>query len=57
MKRHNRKIQYYNDGGIWSYFSKGEMNPCGCENNCFHHEYDGEKMYCVRNACNEDIMR
>lgn len=53
-----RKIQYYDDikNGIWCYMVKGgEMNPCGCGSNCYHHEYDGIKLYGVCNSCQRDI--
>ena len=54
-----RKTQYYNDNrsGVWCYFIKGEMNPCGCGSNCYHYEQDVNtgKIYGVCNACEEDI--
>ena len=50
-----RKIQYYEDGGIWCRMVKGKKNPCNCESNVFHLEYDGKTIYGVCNACNRDI--
>lgn len=51
-----RKIQYYKGTDrVKSYYSSGEMNPCGCGSNCFHYEYDGSKIYGVCNACDIDI--
>lgn len=51
-----RKIQCHeDDGGIWSYYVSGQMNPCGCGSNCYHYEYDGRRVYGVCNACKKDI--
>lgn len=52
-----RKIQYYKDkpNDIWSFWIKGEKNPCKCGSNCFHHQYDGNEVYCVCNSCGKDI--
>ena len=52
-----RKIQHYEneEEGIWCYFIKGQMNPCNCGSNCYHHEYDNIKLYGVCNACKQDI--
>lgn len=54
----SRKTQYYDkpqDDTIWCYFVKGVSNPCGCGSNCYHYEYNGEKIYGVCNACKTDI--
>ncbi len=51
-----RKIQYYDSGKQYhTYMVKEERNPCGCGSNCYHLEYDGEKIYGVCNACDTDI--
>lgn len=51
-----RKVQHYADSkGIWCYYDGEENNPCGCGSNCYHYEYDGEKIYGVCNACKTDI--
>lgn len=53
-----RKVQYDDRGKlIMTYMApNGEKNPCGCGSNCFHYEYDGNDIYCVCNACNEDLF-
>lgn len=51
-----RKIQYYDSGKQYhTYMVGGDRNPCGCGSNCYHLEYDGEKIYGVCNACDTDI--
>lgn len=51
-----RKIQYYDSRKQYhTYMVEGERNPCGCGSNCYHLEYDGEKIYGVCNGCNTDI--
>lgn len=51
-----RLIQYKNDG-YWTYWIRGEDNPCNCGANCFHKEYDINlnKIFCVCNSCKCDI--
>ena len=40
-----RKIQYGKDGKwIHNYYFTNRNNPCGCDSNCYHLEYDGNKM-------------
>lgn len=51
-----RKIQCYDESkDIWCYYDGKNRNPCGCGSNCYHYEYDGEKIYGVCNACKADI--
>lgn len=51
-----RKIQYYDSGNQYhTYMAGRDRNPCGCGSNCYHLEYDGEKIYGVCNACGIDI--
>ena len=54
MKRLTQR--YTESKNPWCYYSK-ENNPCGCESNCYHLEYDGtdDKIYCVSNGCKADI--
>jgi len=53
-----RKIQYYNSGKqCHTYMTRKDINPCGCGSNCYHLEYDGEKIYGVCNACDTDIYK
>lgn len=36
-----RKIQYGKDGKwIHNYYFTNRNNPCGCDSNCYHLEYD-----------------
>lgn len=56
MKQKVRKVQCYEDDeSIWSYYTAGTMNPCGCGSNCYHFEFDGERVIGVCNACRRDI--
>lgn len=49
------KIQKHLDTkNVWTYFSP-EKNPCGCGSNCYHYEYDGQKIIGVCNGCGRDI--
>lgn len=53
-----RLIQCHADSkNMWQYYNSDEFNPCGCESNCFHYEYDkaSNKIYGVCNACHTDI--
>ena len=47
-----RKIQYGKDGKwIHNYYFTNRNNPCGCDSNCYHLDYDGNKIFCACNAC------
>ena len=47
-----RKIQYGKDGKwIHNYYFTNRNNPCGYDSNCYHLEYDGNKIFCACNAC------
>ena len=56
MLLRSRKILCYKGTkDVWTFFISGQRNPCGCGSNCYHEEYDGEKVIGVCNACNQDI--
>lgn len=57
MNNERKRVkQYYVDSeNVWSYFDGERRNPCGCGSNCYHYEYDGEKIYEVCNACKTDL--
>lgn len=56
-KETNKKRQYqrYDSGNVWCYYNPYKRNPCGCGSNCYHYEYDGEKIYGVCNGCQTDV--
>ena len=50
----SRKVQKYSDTkNVWTYFIPNER--CSCGANCYHYEYDGEKIFGVCNACGQCI--
>lgn len=52
------RLIHYNDEGItYTNFTLGSKNPCGCDSNCYHYEFDtrSNKVYGVCNACGKDI--
>lgn len=49
-----RTIRLRNDDRIYEFFIRGEHCLCGA--NVMHYEYDGEKMYGVCNACQDDVF-
>lgn len=56
-KRTRRLTQCHeNSEHIWYYYNN-ENNPCGCNSNCYHYEYDltNNKIYEICNACGRDI--
>lgn len=51
-----RKIQKYpGTKNVWTYYTSNTQNPCECGSNCYHYEYDGQKVIGVCNACSQDI--
>lgn len=51
-----RKIQRYPDTkNVWTYYDPEMKNPCNCGSNCYHYEYDGQRVIGVCNACERDI--
>ena len=51
-----RKIQKYPDSKkAWQYYTTSLHDPYRCSSNCYHYEYDGQKIIGVCNGCGRDI--
>lgn len=51
-----RKIQKYPDSKkAWTYYTTSLHDPYRCSSNCYHYEYDGQKIIGVCNGCGRDI--
>jgi hypothetical protein len=49
-------IKYYPEGVLWQYMSSNDHH-CHCGSNVYHHEYDGENIWGVCNACGEKLYQ